>query len=204
MAALSIFPLSSFLLPQGKMRLRVFEPRYKRLVTTALKNERDFGVCLHDEALGQFPLNLTQMGTRAQIIDFYLLEDGFLGITIEGKECFQLKSMGVEADGLRVADVTFLPPRHDLIVSERFKPLQDELKKIYAISRSLNHLYDEKYFDSLNWVVDRWLEILPLDGQQVDQLSSLQSSAEIAEFICLFFQTEKNKSINLVNHLPKP
>lgn len=46
MAALPMFPLESVQLPGETLPLRIFEPRYRELVTDCLAGDRRFGVVL--------------------------------------------------------------------------------------------------------------------------------------------------------------
>ena len=43
---LDLFPLNSVLFPHHKLSLRIFEPRYLKLIETCYKEARSFGVCL--------------------------------------------------------------------------------------------------------------------------------------------------------------
>lgn len=45
---LVLFPLSAHLLPGGIMPLRIFEPRYQRMIAEA--QEREFALCMLDPA----------------------------------------------------------------------------------------------------------------------------------------------------------
>ncbi len=46
MAELALFPLHAVLFPGGRLALRVFEKRYRDMVSACLKREDVFGVCL--------------------------------------------------------------------------------------------------------------------------------------------------------------
>ena len=69
---LALFPLSVFLLPDGITRLRIFEPRYKRLVSQAMSSGEGFGLCLPKEAN-----SLYNIGTRVEIYNFGQDKSGF-------------------------------------------------------------------------------------------------------------------------------
>lgn len=45
MEEIMLFPLSSVVLPEGKMKLRIFEPRYQRMVAQCSKTGSGFGLC---------------------------------------------------------------------------------------------------------------------------------------------------------------
>ena len=46
---LDLFPLSSVVFPYQKMSLRIFEPRYLKLIETCHKEARSFGICMIKE-----------------------------------------------------------------------------------------------------------------------------------------------------------
>ncbi|RUO22300.1 peptidase S16 [Aliidiomarina iranensis] len=103
---LGLFPLTAHILPGGRMHLRVFEPRYMRLVKDSLRTQEGFGLCMLNSN-GDLSNNehIYPIGTLVKIIDFESLEDGYLGITIVGERLFDIKTITTEKDGLRVGDV---------------------------------------------------------------------------------------------------
>ena len=65
---LVLFPLSAHLLPGGIMPLRIFEPRYQRMI--AESREREFALCMLDprqpDALrNMYPLSLIHISLAA-------------------------------------------------------------------------------------------------------------------------------------------
>ncbi|WP_394127551.1 LON peptidase substrate-binding domain-containing protein [Vibrio hepatarius] len=169
MSEVMLFPLSSVVLPEGKMRLRIFEPRYKRLVSQAMQGEGTFGVCLFDsEIKGQ---ELSNVGTLAKIIDFELLEDGLLGISITGLSKFKIQSVRVEYDGLRFARIETLPSWSAEGIEANDVRITTELVRVYQQFPDLGTLYEHKFFDDASWVSQRWLELLPVSKQRFDQLT---------------------------------
>ncbi|MGL4900377.1 MAG: LON peptidase substrate-binding domain-containing protein [Shewanella sp.] len=155
---LPLFPLPICLLPEGFTQLRIFEPRYKRLVAESLKSAQGFGLCMLEQQS-----NLIQpIGTLAHIIDFETLADGMLGILVQGIQRFELKQFVSESDGLKYGEVTLLDnwPRAPITPNDRY--LSDMLHTIF--SRYPKHLqhYQKQQFNDIAWVCQRWLEILPI------------------------------------------
>lgn len=105
---LVLFPLSAHLLPGGIMPLRIFEPRYQRMI--AESREREFALCMLDPRQPDALRNMYPIATRVRIIDFDLLPDGLLGITVLGVERVRITDLWQEEDGLRVGEVEPLPP----------------------------------------------------------------------------------------------
>ena len=105
--SIALFPLSQIVLPQGRMQLRVFEPRYQRLVREA--QQRPFASALLNPYVHQqHPSRIFPVVTLVQIIDFCQLNDGLLGITIEGIERRRIVRRWQEDDQLHIAETTVL------------------------------------------------------------------------------------------------
>ncbi len=123
---LGLFPLHAILLPGAAMAVRVFEPRYLRMVSDCGRHGRGFGVCLilEGEEAGEPALPAT-IGTEALIEDFGAGEDGLLTLRIRGARRFATQRIQVRDDGLQVADVAWfgadlaqpVRPEHGLLVT---------------------------------------------------------------------------------------
>lgn len=162
MFTLPLFPLPMCLMPDGLAELRIFEPRYQRLVKEATQNGIGFGVSPYDAQSHQ----LFDVGCTAQIVDFKRREDGLLGIIIKGQQRFRLVSFSVEADGLKRGNVELLPhwPEHPVHTS-------DEHHLAELLTPLLSGAYrDSPKPQSLTWICERWLEILPINLQTKQQL----------------------------------
>lgn len=160
---LPLFPLSAHLLPGGIMPLRIFEPRYQRLVTLA--SEHGFVLCMLDPAQPDALRNMLPIGTRVEIIDFDRLEDGLLGITVRGMERMKIGELRQEPDGLRWGEVTSLPtwPAQEGVEDGW---LVEKLREVFGEYPEYGALYQHPRWHDINWVVQRWIEILPMSPQQ--------------------------------------
>ncbi len=69
---LGLFPLPLFLLPGGITKLRIFEPRYVRLVKESMANNQGFVLAMKEGD------ELCPYGTHVDIIDFETLPMGYL------------------------------------------------------------------------------------------------------------------------------
>ena len=110
MSELPLFPLSSVLLPFGRMPLQIFEQRYLDLVRDSMKSDSPFGVVWIRRGAevaqrGRASPELGDYGTCARIVDWDQLPNGLLGITIEGAERFDLHATSTRANGLVVGEV---------------------------------------------------------------------------------------------------
>jgi Lon protease-like protein len=170
-----IFPLTICLLPQGYTQLRIFEPRYKRLVSESLKSGLGFGLCM----LADDKKSILPIGTLTKIIDFEMLEDGLLGISIQGQKTFTINQISVDDDGLKRADVSLIDSwPSDIIDQQNAQPHihQIDRKKDKLLSSTLKQIlqeypqhlahYSEEKFNDIAWVCQRWLEIIPLSSKE--------------------------------------
>ncbi|MBT1445845.1 LON peptidase substrate-binding domain-containing protein [Shewanella sp. JM162201] len=157
---LALFTLPICLLPGGMTKLRIFEPRYKRLVSESLSSGLGFAMCM----LGDDKLPLP-IATRADIVDFETLEDGLLGITISGRERVALGPWQSDSDGLKRAEASVLPAWDALPMTAKHQHLADGLRQVMAHFPTQLANYSDNDFNNLTWVCSRWLELLPLSLQ---------------------------------------
>ena len=102
-----LFPLRTVLFPDGHLPLRIFEQRYLTMIRDCARNNSGFGVCLireGEEAVS--PVKTAEIGTHAQVVDWYTLEDGLLGVSTVGTARFMTESVWQEDDGLFKANIT--------------------------------------------------------------------------------------------------
>ncbi|MBX2826377.1 MAG: LON peptidase substrate-binding domain-containing protein [Gammaproteobacteria bacterium] len=175
--SLPLFPLSTLVLPEGLLPLRLFERRYLDMISACLKSESGFGVCLIRE--GQeagTPAVPYSMGTEVTIVDFDQGKDGLLHIVAQGRQEFVLHDFKVNPAGLLIGEVELLP-RETTPVEGDFSGLAVNLEKI------LDYLggqvdYPVKRLDDAEWVTCRLLELLPLEPRRkfdILQLRTLQA-----------------------------
>ncbi|CCN83102.1 putative Peptidase S16 (lon family) [Vibrio nigripulchritudo SFn27] len=178
-----IFPLSSVVLPEGKMNLRIFEPRYKRLVKECCQNGEGFVICLVSDSNDASPHNISQIGTLVEIVDFETLDDGLLGITVYGKQRIRVKRVWSEHDGLRVGEIEHLPNWQTHSFGESSEHVAKQLKEVYQQFPQVKKLYEQCFFDDATWVSQRWLELLPINQSKFDLLVSQDSCIATLDFL---------------------
>lgn len=158
----ALFPLSVVLFPGGLLPLRIFEPRYQRMVSECLREQAPFAVAAiaaGPEAGGV--ARTAQSGTLARIIDWEQLDDGLLGLLCEGEQRFVLREVEVERDRLLRARIVRLP-------AEESQPLPAELAWTVELLRQLLERLGPPYdrlaaaSTSADQVAARLTEILPL------------------------------------------
>ena len=183
MSELQLFPLSSVLLPFGRMPLQIFEPRYIDLVRDSMKNDSPFGLVWIRRGAevaerGRASPELGDFGTYARIVDWDQLANGLLGITIQGQGRFELMETGIAANGLVIGQVEELPVPPPLAVAESQLSLVDVLRslEVHPHIQRMNLQLD--YNDA--WQVAYTLaQLLPLDESLKYELLCLDGIEEL-------------------------
>lgn len=176
-----IFPLNSIVLPRGRIPLQLFEPRYIDMLSRCLKEDRGFVIVLLREGLETDSLAaFYDIGTYVRIVDFQQLENGLLGITVEGDYKVTVIKSWKAPDGLNMGDVEGLQMEADLPVPERMSELSVVLKALlrHPVVSDLNMDVD---FDNARDVGWRLTELLPIDKQEKQRLMELQDPIERLE-----------------------
>lgn len=177
-----LFPLSGHVLPGGQMRLRIFEPRYLRMVKEACgQNPPGYiGMCMYNEA-GDVAANthIHRIGTLATVVDFETMPDGLLGITVAGEQLFSIDAIDTASDGLRIGQITPFRAWPECSLSDAYADLANQLAAVYERYPELGDSPSSKKLKCANWVAQRWLEILPVSAEVKQQLLS-ESNCEPA------------------------
>lgn len=191
---IALFPLSQVVLPQGQMRLRVFEPRYIRLVKEACAGNRAFASALLNPYVAQQHQDrIFKVATLVRVTDFSQLDDGLLGITIEGSERVLIKQRWQEEDGLHVARVQTLPAWPELRYLGAHQQIRDELCTVFQQNPELQQLYPEPQWQNSNWLAQRWLEILNMQPPLKYQLMAADDASPTLEALQHWLASDNNK-----------
>jgi Lon protease-like protein len=162
-----IFPLSSHILPEGRMALRIFEPRYTRMVKEACEKNEGFVICmLNSKGDKKQNTHIFPTGTYCKVIDFDVLDDGLLGITVEGINCVSIEKIETDPDGLQVAECKKTDGWACDFPIEELGPMNKRLAEIFNTYTEVSSLYDQVKLNDPLWVINRWLELIPVDAEQ--------------------------------------
>lgn len=171
---LAVFPLPIFLLPGGRTKLRIFEPKYVRMVKESagadgfilsyLQKDKEFQCC--------------DWGAWVEIVDFETLSDGILGITIEANQLVRLTDFYYEQDNLLNATIdVFEHWTADSLPSTSLslRGIQQAYVELLHQQTQLSEFYPEPEVENSTWVVARWLEVLPLNTEVRKKLTDIDS-----------------------------
>ncbi len=169
-----LFPLRTVLFPDGYLPLRIFEQRYLQMVRDCASNESDFGVCLimeGEEAIA--PVRPAKIGTLAEIVDWYTLEDGLLGVSAVGAERFRVQHTERQANGLIIGQVELLAEPPHQPVPETHSVLSQVLARFMEKVGDQYPGHSAEKLDDASWVGYRLAELLPLAAIEKQQLLEL-------------------------------
>lgn len=167
LSAVPIFPLHAVLFPEGKLPLRIFEPRYLELVKRSLKEDAPFVIAAllsGQEVLSGAPEaglpRVAPVACLVRIVDFDALADGTLGITVAGEGRVRIDRSWEGPGRLLEGDLTALEPWSTV------PPRTDQAPLLQVLSQLLEHPAVEKLAPVVRWeeawsVAARLTELLP-------------------------------------------
>ena len=185
MIEIALFPLSSLLMPLGRMSLQIFEQRYLDLVARCMRENEGFGVIWLKQGSevsgGSLDTpNVGRYGTYARIVDWDQLPNGLLGILIEGTQRFDVHSVWREPDGLIKADVTLLDAPTAFPLPERYSALAEVLAGLLQHPQIQRLKLESDLEDA--WSVPAQLtQLLPIDEAIKYRLQGLTSAERLLE-----------------------
>lgn len=161
--SLGIFPLPVYLLPGGITKLKVFEPRYVRLIKESATE--GFALSVYKPELDN---QTSPWGVHVDIIDFDLMPGDLLVVVIKARELISITDISTENDGLRRGTVESLDHWPEEPSNADSKMLADALLYLMEQNASYGDLYANQQYNaapnwqSPTWVNRRWLEVLPM------------------------------------------
>ncbi len=178
-----LFPLSAVLLPHGRMPLQIFEQRYLDLVRDCMRANTGFGLAWirrGEEVArrGGASPELGDWGCYARIVDWDQLNNGLLGITIEGSQRFHLQRSWRADSGLVMGEVSLDEPPAPA-------PVPTEAASLVAVLRSLEtHPHVRRMNLEIDYG-DAWqvaytlMQLLPLDEALKYKLLGLEELDQV-------------------------
>ena len=183
-----LFPLRIVLFPAGRHDLQIFERRYIDMVTESLKSGTPFGICSIESGTGERAAgtqhSVNRIGTLARIIDWNQLDNGLLGITIEGTTKFRVEDCWEADSDLLMAKVVL--SARDTIDSEPVA-YGDDFGELVEVLRGLEEhpLVAEKNFaieyDNLWHLGWHLSELIPMSENSRQALLELDDPRARAE-----------------------
>lgn len=174
-----LFPLNAVLFPGSTLGLRIFEVRYLDMVRECARGQGEFGVCLimGGQEVGE-PALPAAVGTFARIVDFDMLSDGVLGISVAGCRRFRVQKSRVRDNGLVIGEVREWPDEPVVAVPVDLALLPAILERLAEQAGLSWRNGPRERYDDASWVGFRLAELLPLGDMERQQLLELVDPVE--------------------------
>jgi uncharacterized protein len=189
-AEIPLFPLNTVLFPGGPLPLRIFETRYLDMVSSCLKHEQGFGVCLIEQGSEAGPARTYTVGTLAHIRDWSNGPDGLLSILALGGQRFRVTRVRTQHNGLNTAEVEWLPDEPAVPLPAGAQPLAELLQQLLAQIQERYALVTPAYGDA-SWVGYRLAEILPLPAAQRQYLLEISDAGMRLDIVGTLVSAQK-------------
>ena len=183
-----LFPIKRVLFPFTAMVLKVFETRYRDMVSDCLRQQKDFGVVLiksgseHMQISNPRKPELYDIGTLASIIDVDSFEDSSLAITIMGQNKFRLLESTLEQNNLISGEIEELEEEPFVEVSEKLFAIKKLLSKLQQ-SKHLPPCFDCIDFKDTRHVGGLLVQALPFNQEDQFKLLMLDNPLKRLEII---------------------
>jgi uncharacterized protein len=147
-STIPVFPLHGVLLvPEGKLPLNIFEPRYLNMVFDALALNRMIGIIQPDRSiptpppslLGQQPEPIYTVGCAGRITNFAESEDGRLLITLLGVCRFTVKREIATIRGYRRVETDWNRFSNDMSSRDKSSLNLDRIRLLTALRDFFKH-----------------------------------------------------------------
>jgi len=161
---LPLFLLQTVLFPEQRLSLRVFETRYMDMVTTCLKTESPFGICLiHSGQEVGAAAEPVMIGTLAHIERWEMVQAGMLHILVRGDRRFEIGRIH-HVGKLALADVRLwdVEPQHAL--PGDFASLAGFLRRV-MLDYGGEGFPEPHRFEDASWVGMRLAQLLPVESK---------------------------------------
>lgn len=122
-------------------------------------------------------------GTHCSVVDFDVLQDGFLGVTVEGMHCVSIDTISTETDGLRIGECNKVEPWGCDVDLELLHPMNKRLEEIFDKYPEISSLYNELKFNDPIWVINRWIELLPVGAKQKQYFLEQQDCTKVIKYL---------------------
>ena len=188
-----LFPLHTVLFPGGLLPLRVFEPRYMEMVSTCLRANETFGVCLIREGreVGA-PAVPHSVGCLARIVQWDMQQLGVLTIVARGERRFRILERSVQRDGLARARIELLAEEGNEAVPEESEVGVRLLRAILDEDVDAGARIEQPFrFESASWVSARLAETLPLSPALKQDLLETDAGDRRLEALCELLRKQK-------------
>ena len=182
----ALFPLSVNVLPGAYLPLQIFEPRYIDMVSECLANSEGFCIVLfkddeNEENKDYLPHH--NIATYVEIVDFNKLDNGLLGITVQGKYKIRIEDVWKQEDELLLGKIEKINEEDDNLSNEpEYLDLWNMVKEItnHPEIKKLNLDLDLNSSISVCYIL---ASILPLRPQEKQTILEFENNRDKLDYL---------------------
>ena len=181
-----LFPLTINVLPGAFLPLQIFEPRYIDMVSECLANSEGFCIVLfkdeeNEENKEYLPHH--NIATYVEIVDFNKLDNGLLGITVQGKYKIKIEDVWKQEDELLLGKIEKINEEDDNLSNEpEYLDLWNMVKEItnHPEIKKLNLDLDLNSSISVCYVL---ASVLPLRPQEKQTILEFENNRDKLDYL---------------------
>ncbi len=182
----ALFPLSVNVLPGAYLPLQIFEPRYLDMVSECLANSEGFCIVLfkdeeNEENKEYLPHH--NIATYVEIVDFNKLDNGLLGITVQGKYKIRIEDVWKQEDELLLGKIEKINEEDDNLSNEpEYLDLWNMVKEItnHPEIKKLNLDLDLNSSISVCYIL---ASVLPLRPQEKQTILEFENNRDKLDYL---------------------
>jgi hypothetical protein len=178
---LPVLPLPVFVLPDGKVRLRIFEKKYLKMLSL-IADHQSFVIRLTSSSK---TARTSYWGSLVKIQDFNQGEDGILEVDVLCMSLVNIGNTRIDKNELTFAKVTPFSHWSQQNTDENMtsKMLSSALNNTLERNDMLSQFYQTRPLNNVHWVVARWIELLPLSVTVKNLFVQIDSFTSAKEFV---------------------
>ena len=182
----ALFPLSVNVLPGAYLPLQIFEPRYIDMVSECLANSEGFCIVLFKEDENEENkeyLPHHNIATYVEIVDFNKLDNGLLGITVQGKYKIRIEDVWKQEDELLIGKIEKINEEDDNLSNEpEYLDLWNMVKEItnHPEIKKLNLDLDLNSSISVCYIL---ASVLPLRPQEKQTILEFENNRDKLDYL---------------------
>ena len=181
-----LFPLTINVLPGAFLPLQIFEPRYIDMVSECLANSEGFCIVLfkddeNEENKEYLPHH--NIATYVEIVDFNKLDNGLLGITVQGKYKIRIEDVWKQEDELLIGKIEKINEEDDNLSNEpEYLDLWNMVKEItnHPEIKKLNLDLDLNSSISVCYIL---ASVLPLRPQEKQTILEFENNRDKLDYL---------------------
>ena len=182
----ALFPLSVNVLPGAYLPLQIFEPRYIDMVSECLANSEGFCIVLfkddENEENNEY-LSYHDIATYVEIVDFNKLDNGLLGITVQGKHKIRIEDVWKQEDELLLGKIEKIDEEDDNLSNDpEYLDLWNMVKEItnHPAIKKLNLHLDLNSSISVCYIL---ASVLPLRPQEKQTILEFENNRDKLDYL---------------------